>query len=206
MLRALDDMADLWTRINADTTTPNFTPPLVFADGYAVAQLQTDLAALRTQFKAVVDAENDARMSRRQRDALLDPLRGRFVSYREGIEVEYGEQHAFTTSLPDVSPSPGSTPDAVQAAVAWDGVTTEAVVTWTGSTNPNLQHYEVRVSPGATYDSGTASVAGQVLAGTEEFRTTQELASPGDTATFKVFVVLTTGNQAGSNAVTITRP
>jgi thiamine monophosphate kinase len=115
-------------------------------------------------------------------------------------------QHALTTSLPDVYSQSGSTPNAVQASVAWDGVTNEAVVTWNESSNPNLQHYEIRVSPGATYDSGTASVSGQVLGGIEEFRTTQELASPGDTATFKVFVVLITGNQAGSNSATITRP
>lgn len=46
------------------------------------------------------------------------------------------------------------------------------------------------------------SIAGQVLAGTDEFRTTQELLNPGDIATFKVFVILTTG----SNTITITRP
>jgi len=31
------------------------------------------------------------------------------------------------------------------------------------------------------------------------------LLAPGDQTTFKVFVILTTGNQAGSNAVTVTR-
>jgi hypothetical protein len=31
------------------------------------------------------------------------------------------------------------------------------------------------------------------------------LASPGDVASFKIFVVLTTSNEAGSNTVTITR-
>jgi hypothetical protein len=31
------------------------------------------------------------------------------------------------------------------------------------------------------------------------------LVDPGDQATFKLFVILTTGNQAGSNAVTVTR-
>jgi hypothetical protein len=128
------------------------------------------------------------------------------VQYRDRLPITLDPDDPLVASMPVLSATPGSTPDAVQAAVAWDGVRNEAVVTWTGSTNPNLQHYEIRVSPGATYDSGTASAAGQVLAGTEEFRTTQELASPGDTATFKVFVVLTTGNQAGSNAATITRP
>jgi hypothetical protein len=87
----------------------------------------------------------------------------------------------------------------------WCVKTHPTELTWNGSTNSNLQQYEIRVSSGATYDAGTASVAGQVLAGTEEFRTTQELLAPGDTATFKVYVILTTGNEAGSNTVSITR-
>ena len=37
-------------------------------------------------------------------------------------------------------------------------------------------------------------------------RTTQFLANLGDTASFKVYVILTTANEAGSNTVTITRP
>ena len=206
ILRALDDMADLWTRINADTTTPNFTPPLLFSDGFAVAAFEADLAALRAQFKAVVDAENDARMSRRQRDALLDPLRSRFVSYRVGIEVEYGALHAFTTSLPDVSPSPGSTPDAVTLSGQWNSSPGSGLLTWNESTSPNLDHYLVRFSPGATYDSGNSSVSANLPPGTTVHETLDGLASPGDTASFKVFVVLTTGNQAGSNTTTITRP
>lgn len=206
LLKAADDVESLWTRIDADSSVPNFAPPLVLRGGITVASFTADLVTLRDRFKAVTNAESDLKLARTQRDMLLAPFRDRLIEYRQAIQVEYGDGHAFTTTLPDVTGQPGSTPDAVTASVAWDGVTNEAVVTWTGSTNSNLQHYEIRVSPGATYDSGTASVAGQVLAGTEEFRTTQELASPGDTATFKVFVVLQTGNQAGSNPATITRP
>ena len=205
-LRALDDMADLWTRINADSTTPNFTPPLVFADAYALAAFETDVAALRTQYKAVVDAENDARIGRKQRDALLEPLRDRFVSYRQGIEVEYGEQHAFTQSLPDVYPQPGSTPDAVTANGQWDENLMQAVLTWTASTNPNLVEYGVRMTPGATYDSNNASVIGNLTPGFEQFETAEGLANPGDVASYKIYVLLSTGNEAGSNTVTITRP
>ena len=205
-LRALDDMADLWTRIDADSTTPNFTPPLVFADAFALAAFETDVATLRTQYKAVVDAENDARIGRKQRDALLEPLRDRFVSYRQGIEIEYGEQHAFTQSLPDVYPQPGSTPDAVTASGQWDEMTMQAMLSWTPSTNPNLVEYEVRMTPAATYDSNNTSVIRNLTPGFEQLETMEGLANPGDVASYKVYVMLTTGNEAGSNTVTITRP
>jgi hypothetical protein len=39
-----------------------------------------------------------------------------------------------------------------------------------------------------------------------EFLTLSGLAASGDVATFKVYVILTTGNEKGSNTVTITRP
>jgi len=38
------------------------------------------------------------------------------------------------------------------------------------------------------------------------FSTDEGLTSPGQTISVKVFVVLTTGNERGSNTVTITRP
>ena len=205
-LRALDDVVDLWTRINADTTTANFTPPLLFADGYALAACVADLAALRTQYKAVVDGENDARIGRKQRDALLGPLRDRFVSYREGIAVEYGEQHAFTLSLPDVYPAAGSTPGAATASGEWDGAADEAVITWNPSSDPNLDHYEIRMTPGPTYNTSNDTVIGSAQPGESEFRTTEGLANSGDVASYKVYVILTSGNEAGSNTVTITRP
>lgn len=80
------------------------------------------------------------------------------------------------------------------------------MLTWSLSTNSNLSGYTIRMSPGTTYDSSSATVIGSVPPGLEEFRTTDGLASPGDVASFKVFVNLSTGNSAGSDAVVVTRP
>ena len=54
----------------------------------------------------------------------------------------------------------------------------------------------------ANADSIVASVDPSEAA----YRTTDGLSSPGDVATYRVYVVLNTGNEAGSNDVTITRP
>lgn len=157
------------------------------------------------QYKAVVDAENDGRIAHKQRDALLGALRDRFVTYREGVAVEYGEDHPFTLSLPGVYPAPGSTPDAVVLSGQWNAGTMQAELNWTASTNPALQVYELRGSIGATYDEATSQFIANHGPGVLGAPTLFGLISPGDTVTFKVFVHLTTGNQAGSNAVTITR-
>jgi hypothetical protein len=205
-LKAVDDMASLWVRVNADATVPNFTPPLILRGAFTLAMFQTEVAALRVNYKAVTDAENDARIARGQRDVLLEPLRDRFVLYRQAILVEYGPTHPFTTTLPDVYPGPGSTPAAVTLSGIWNAATGQADFNWTASTNPSLDEYEMRMSAGATYDAATATVIGNIPAGTTTFQTTSGLAASGDVASFKLFVKLTTGNQAGSNTVTITRP
>lgn len=206
LLKALHDMQSIWTRIDADSGLPNFTPPLVLREGMTLATFSTDLTTMRANFVAVDDADNDLRIARNNRDVLLNPLRSRFVKYREGVRLAFGDEHPLTTALPDVYSTPGSTPDAVTLSGEWDEPAMEAALTWTASSNPNLNEYEIRVSPGATYDAGSSSIAGPIPAGGEELRTTQGLDMPGDTASFKVFVVLTTGNRAGSNPVTITRP
>jgi hypothetical protein len=110
VLRALDDMASLWTRVNAASGLPNFTPPLLLLGGYALAAFRTDVTAMRAKFLAVTEAENGARIGRKTRDLLLGPLRDRLVQYRQGIEVEYGAEHVFTQTLPDVYDSGGSSP------------------------------------------------------------------------------------------------
>lgn len=206
ILRASDDVASVWTRINADATVPNFTPPLLLRAAYPLATFVTDLAALRAAYKAVTVAENDLRIDRVHRDQLLTPLRDRMVSYRQAIEVEYGAEHAFFISLPAVYGAPGSTPDPVTLSGNWVSPPGSAVLSWAESTGPNLDHYLVRFSPGATYDSGNASIIANLPPGSTTHETLDGLANPGDTASFKVFVVLTTANEAGSNTVTITRP
>lgn len=88
----------------------------------------------------------------------------------------------------------------------WDGVTNKAVISWTESDNPNFDHYEVRMTPGATYDTENDAIVGNLPAGVLELRTDAGLSISGDVASFKVYVILTTANEAGSNTVTIARP
>lgn len=206
ILKALDDMESLWVRINADATVPNFTPPLLLRGSYSLAAFQTDVTALRTVYRSLIDAESAARIGRNQRDILLKPLRERSVQYRQAIVIEYGADHPFALSLPEVTPPAGSTPAGVTLTGAWVPANEQAEFNWPASTNANLDHYEVRMSVGSSFDAATATVVGNIPAGTTTFATTASLESPGDVASFKTFVVLTTGNEAGSNTVTITRP
>lgn len=201
----VDDASSLWLRINADTTLPGFTSPLVIA-GLTQTLFAAKLAATRAAFGAIRAAENDLTVSRKERGALLNPARERIVQYRSGVEGMFGPDHPLTQSLPALSPAPGSTPDASTLTGNWNATTGQADLTWTASTDPNLDDYQVRVSPGATYDTDTATVLATVPSNILSLSTTTGLDNPGDIASFKVFVRLTTGNEAGSNSGTIIRP
>jgi len=204
-LEPFDDMASLWARIDADATIPGFTPPLLLA-GLTRAQFVAELAALRAAYAAVTTAENDVEIGRKQRDVLLPLARERMVQYRELVAATFGPDHPLTLSLPALSAAPGHTPAAVSLTGAWNAATAQAQFSWSASDDADLDEYELRMSPGASYDEATAVVVGNRPPGTLTFDTSAGLANPGDVASFRLFVRLTTGNEAGSNTVTITRP
>ncbi len=80
-------------------------------------------------------------------------------------------------------------------------------MTWGASSEAALQQYEVRGVPGDNYTTDDEAVLATVLpTAAREFSTTFALSGPGLTAGFKVYVVLTTGNERGSEAKYVTRP
>ncbi len=204
-LPPFDDMASLWGRIDADATIAGFTPPLALT-GMTRAQFVAALADLRAAYAAVVQAANDEDIGRRRRDAMLPDIRERIVQYRELVAAILGANHPLTLSLPALSPNPGSTPDPSVLSGSWNAATSQAVLSFTPSDDPNLDEYIVYMSLGATFDAAAATVVAHILVGTTTLETTAGLENSGDIASFKVFVKLTTGNEAGSNTVTITRP
>jgi len=204
-LPPFDDMASLWGRIDADATIAGFTPPLVLT-GMTRAQFVAVLADLRAAYAAVAQAEHDEGISRKRRDVMLPDIRERIVQYRELVAAVFGANHPLTLSLPALSPNPGSTPDPSVLSGSLDAATSQAVLSWTPSDDPHLDEYIVYMSLGATFDAAAATVVAHIPAGTTTLETTAGLENSGDIASFKVFVKLTTGNEAGSNTVTITRP
>ena len=80
------------------------------------------------------------------------------VQYRELVPAMLGPDNPLYLSLPDISSAPGSTPDPVTLSGLWNSGLNKAVLTWTESTNPNLQSYQLRRSAGATYDEGSLVV------------------------------------------------
>lgn len=207
-LAAFDDMASLWAKINADTTTPGFTAPLTLAGAYALAGFTVDLAGLRTGFKTVTNTESDARLARERRDQQLDDVRERLNQYRSAVEANFTPGDPLLETLPALSPTSGGSsggPDAVVAEGQWDDVALQAQISWSASSDPDLDLYQLRTAPGPSYDELNETLVEILPADVTNAATAEGLGNPGDSALFRVYVVLTNGDESGSNVVSVTR-
>jgi hypothetical protein len=204
-LRVLDDMSNLWARINA-APPAGFTGPLALTGGYLVATFNADVAALRAAFVATTNAESAATFARRQRDAALAPIRARLVQYRRAVTGAFASGNALIASLPALSPPAGATPDPVSLSAVWNAAQAQAVLTWQASSAPDLANYSVRYHPGPRYRAAEEQSVALLGPGVLTFATDFGLVASGSLAWFKVYVILSTGNEKGSNAVKVIRP
>ena len=200
----LEQAAALWLKINADPATP---APVTLQGGFTQAMFVTAITALKTAYTALNAAGMNAKISLEERNDLQDSIYAVLKDYRSAMPTHFTKGHALIESLPDLTPAPGSTPDAVTLNGSWIVLSLMAKLLWTLSNHANLLRYEIRFCAGPNYSSDNESVLGSVLPGDLlEFLTDAGLTAPGNVASFKVYVITTTGNEKGSNTVTITRP
>lgn len=206
-MKAMDDISTLWAKINAAAGIPGFTPPMVLLGGYALAEFDTAVAALRVQFQTDSKADYMVGFKIEERNSLQNLIYPTLKAYRLAVPTFFAADSPQVLTLPKLSPDAGSTPDPVTATGLWNAPTTQGKITWAASTDANLEKYEVRWAPGTIYNSENEVVLGTVLPGAAlEFFTAQGLGTAGASSNFKVYVIVTTGNERGSNVVKITRP
>jgi hypothetical protein len=115
--------------------------------------------------------------------------------------------HPLLQTMPRIRPLPGHTPEPITLNAAWDAVAGKARLTWDASEDSALASYQLRMCRSAEYDIDAETVVATVAPNAaRELLTVAGLASAGATASYKVYVILSTGNERGSNAVTVTRP
>ena len=202
----LDDILTLWTKLNAAVGIPGFTAPLLLLGGYTLAEYTTALANLKLQFELVAKEQLGVTLLIGDRNVLQDVIYPVLKVYRQTVPTNFAENSPLVTSLPRLTPEPGSTPDAVLANGTWNAPTTQGKLTWDASTSPDVVQVEVRWSPGPTYDSANEVVLANLgPSAPREYFTTQGLLAIGDESNFKIYVLTGTGNERGSNTVKITR-
>ena len=197
----------LWEKLNADAAT-GMTLPLLLENDFPLANYTTTLVdQIPVVYFALETANSTLRLEREERNDLQDKIYPILKAYRQVQPTKFPEGSALTDSLPDLSPKPGSTPKPVTLTGVWDAAQVKAKLTWTASTDNALDSYELRAVPGPDYTTDDEVVVA-TFAPTDpkEYFTGQFFATAGTVVSYKLYVVLTTGNEAGSDSVSVARP
>ena len=205
-LNPLQDMLSLWSNMNSDVS---ITPNITLAGSYNLLNFVSDVNALRAAYIAYRTALENARYQRKTRDALLKPAEQRMKQYREMVKGKFAATDPLVKSLPALTPSPGSTPDAVTVtADVWDAVLGKAKMNFTASPTPNIDHYSLRTAPGPVYKVKNESVLASLAptAAPLQFLTDVGLEIPNSKALYRIYTVTMDGHEKGTPTLTITRP
>lgn len=198
--------AKLWAKINSAPPV-GFTAPLVLVDGTTQGAFATAVTALGLAYNAVAVAEQDVTTALAQRNDVQDRLYAIMKAYRVAVPGRFLPGAALVDSLPLLSADSTRTPDPVSLSGAWNAGDASAHLTGSVSSDPDLKDYELRWCAGASYSTATEHVVGSVPAGTPPvFVTTKGLVVSGAVASFRLYVRLTGGGEAGSETVVVTRP
>ena len=205
-LKAMYDAMSLWERMNEDDAPAGITLPVVLADGTTQADFRASVLALNELYADERSAIVSTTLSRAQRDAHKARAYAVMKAYRQAVPARCAGFPILLETLPALSPKPGHTPDPVNVSAVFVPPD-QSRVAYTPSDEPSLLRYELRGHPGDEYDAEDAVVvATNAPADAPEFLTAFGLTQPGTRVAFKVYVVLQTGNVAGSAAVVVERP
>jgi hypothetical protein len=202
----LVDMMILWEKINAGTAPAGVTLPLVLSDGTERDAFASSVSSLQFDYASERSKGQDLAIARSDRDGMQAEAYEVMKSYREAVPSKLKQFPGLVDTMPRLTPLPGHTPEAVNASAVFQAPNATRVV-YDGSNDLMLDRYELRGTVGDHYDDQDAVVIATNAPGDpKEFITTFGLNQPGAEIALKVFVVLTTGNEAGSAAMLVERP
>ena len=202
----LRDMKSLWVKVNAQAAPPGLGLPLVLSGGLAQADFVVALGVLTGVYETVQTVEQNLKLARLHRDGKKDVIYEALKLYRLAVPVRVPGDQALLEALPDLTPKPGHTPKAVSASAVFVAPN-QARVVYEASEDGDLVRYELRGNVGATFKSADAVVIATNLPGdAREFLTSFGLTQSGAKVALEVYVILNTGNEAGSASMVVMRP
>ncbi len=205
-LAPLNATALVWERINAAPPTYGLPGPLTLSGDYTVGQFRDKINDLMPSYNSVQVAEVVLSRARTERDNAMAAIYERMKQYRAMLPSVRPAHSPALMNLPRLSPAPSTTPPPLLVSGAWEASIGAARLAWAASTAPNLDKLQVRGCVTAVYKSVEEEIVADLDAAATEFQTTWGLGAPGQTASFKVYVMTTTGNENGGKAVKISRP
>lgn len=199
--KPMRDLRDIWRKVVAAGIT------VLLPSGRTLLAFEASVVALDLNWQLLNTAEVNLRFEREKRNALQSRLESVLGRYRPTVESLLMPESPLVLTIPRLRPGAGHTPDPVALTAVWDAALGKARLNWAASADADLASYQVRMSPTADYNADAESILATLTPSpAREFLTTAGLATAGATASYKIYVILKTGNEAGSTAVALTRP
>ena len=200
------DMMNLWEEINDGPAPAGVTLPLVLPDGATHSGFASAVSSLQFAYADERKKGMKASVSRSRRDRTQVKASDALKAYREAVPPKLVNFPELIDSLPRFTPLPGHTPDAVNASAIFEAPDKSKVV-HDASNEPTLVAYQLRGHAGDDFDPDLAVVIDTHGPNDpREFITPFGLNQPGAQVALKVFVMLSTGNEAGSAPMLVQRP
>ncbi len=204
--RPLVDAMTLWESMNEGPAPAGRTLPLVLADTTTQGAFASAIAALQFAYAVERRKAQDVTLARSGRNRIQDRAYEVMKVYRDAVPTELPQFPDLVETLPRLTPAPGHTPAPVNASAVFEAPNSSKVV-YEASADAMLHSYQLRGTVGDEYsDEDAIVIASHEPGESREFVTPFGLNQPGAKVALKVYVILTTGNEAGSGAMFVERP
>ncbi len=204
--RPLGRVITLWAQINNGPAPAGITLPLELSDETTQGSFASAVSALQFAYAMEDTKETLTGLARAKRNMIQEQAYEAMKMYREGARNAFRAFPELLITLPRLTPLPGHTPEPVNASAIFEAPASAKVV-YDASDDSMLQRYELRGNVGEDYnDEDAVVIATNGPGAAREFVTPFGLNQPGAQVALKVYVILTTGNEAGSGALFVQRP
>lgn len=180
---------------------------LALSSGVDQAAFFAKVAEGRTALDQIEEREQQVTIERAKRDMVQVKIYAILKVYRLKIPALFAEGSAILTSLPLLTPEPGSTPAAPGLSGGWNVGQNRAEFTGTASPTPAVTQHQLRGCPQAEFDEDLETVVATIEVGQPlTFQTTFGLTQAGATASFRLVAMTGDGHERGSAPVVVSRP
>ena len=201
----MGDAMTLWNKMNEGPAPAGVTLPLVLPNAKSHGEFSSLLAALQFAYAEEKAKDQDVALARGERNRIQKDAYEIMRVYRETVPDKMANFPVLLETLPRLTPLPGHTPAGVNASAVFVAPNQSKVV-YDASTDAMLHSYQLRGTVGDDYNEDAVVIATHAPADPREFVVPFGLNQPGAKVALKVYVILITGNEAGSAAMFVERP
>lgn len=210
--RAIYKAVTVWEELNEGPAPAGVTLPVVLPSTdetpgtMSVSAYASAVSTLQFAYNNELKKATRVEIAREKRNRMQTKAYEVLKAYREDVPFKMSAFPELANTIPRLTPLPGHTPDAVNASAVFEAPDKSKVV-YDESTDPTLAVYQLRGNVGDEYSNEDAVVIATNEPGVpREFNVAFGLNQPGARVALKVYVILTTGNEAGSATMFVQRP